>query len=182
MRCKDYYNIRKDLQDGDMILYRGSGLLAKSIQYFDSAFYNHIGVVKKIGSRLFTVDMWTHGIEFIPLSRRMDGYKDFCVARIKGKSSSDFSLAIDILIEKIERDTNYDYFLLPRIALYKKTGIDLVGMGKRNRFICSELAQSFTNSLSVKCYGDIELITPQDFLRKHDENEIEIMYDSSPKI
>lgn len=182
MKCSEYYNIRKELRDGDMPIYRGNGFMSKSIHYFDDAYYNHIGIVKKIGDRLFTVEMWTKGIIFIPLSRRMASYSDFCIARIKDKSQEDFSSAIDLLIEKIERDVKYDYFLLPRIAFYKKTGIDLVGMGSRERNICSELAQTFTNSLKIRCYEDVNLITPQDFLRKKDDNEIEILYDLSPKI
>ena len=182
MKCKEYYNVRSEFKDGDMPLYRGSGFLAKSIQYFDKAYYNHIGVIKWINGRLFTVEMWTEGIIFIPLSRRMKTYDDFCIARVKNKSQEEFLKAIDGLLEQVERDTNYDYFLLPRIAFYKKTNIDLVGMGKRNRFICSELAQSFTDSLNVKCYENVDLITPQDFLRYKDDNEVEILYDLSPKI
>jgi hypothetical protein len=182
MNCKDYYNVRKDFKDGDIILYRGSSFLSKSIQYFDSAYYNHVGVVKLIGDRLFTIDMWTHGIEIVPLSRRMKGYQEFCVVRVKDKEQDELIYSIDSIIEKIERDTKYDYLLLPRIAFYKKTKIDLVGIGNRNRFICSELVQYFTNTLNVECYKDIELITPQDFLRESNIIEIEILYDLSPKI
>ena len=51
MKCSEYYNIRKELKDGDMPIYRGGGFMSKSIHYFDSAYYNHIGVVKKIPSQ-----------------------------------------------------------------------------------------------------------------------------------
>jgi len=182
MKCSEYYNIRREFQDGDMVLYRGDGIMSKLIQSFDNAYYNHVGMVKKVGDRLFTVEMWTKGIHFIPLSRRMDSYNDFCVVRVKNKSHDEFSSAIDLLIQQIERDVQYDYFLLPRVAFYKKTGIDLVKLGSRNRNICSELAQTFTNSLKVRCYEDINLITPQDFLRKKDDDEVDILFDLSPKI
>lgn len=182
MKCSEYYNVRKELKDGDMPIYRGNGVMSKLIQTFDNSYYNHIGVVKKVGDRLFTVEMWNKGIHFIPLSRRMDSYEHFCIARVKNKTQEEFSSALDTLIEKIERDVQYDYFLLPRVAFYKKTGIDLVGLGSRTRNICSELAQTFTNSLKVRCYEDTNLITPQDFLRKKDDDEIEILYDLSPKI
>jgi hypothetical protein len=182
MKCKEYYNIRSEIKDGDLVLYRGSRLLAKSIQYFDDAYYNHIGIVKWIGNRLFTIDMWYEGIEILPLSRRIKGYKDFCVVRPKDKSPQLIDVSIDSVFEKVERDTQYDYFLLPRIAFYKKTGIDLVGMGKKSRFTCSELAQYFTNNLEINCYKSINLITPQDFIRHKDDNEVEILFDLSPKI
>lgn len=182
MKCKEYYNIRSEIKDGDIILYRGNSILAKSIQYFDKAYYNHAGVVKRIGDRLFTIDMWHFGIEFIPLSRRINDYEYFCVVRPKEKDDELIKKSVDSLFEKVERDTQYDYFLLPRIALLKKTGIDLVGMGKRNRFICSELCQYFTNNLEIDCYKNVNLITPQDFIRNADENQVEILFDTSPKI
>ncbi len=181
MNCSEYYNVRSQFKDGDIVLYRGNGFMSKSIQYFDSAYYNHIGVVKWINSRLFTVEMWTHGIQFIPLSRRIKSYQQFCIARVKDKPNELFLSAIDSLLEKIERDVKYDYALLPRIAFYKKTGIDLVRLKEKNTFICSQLAQSFTNSLGVECYKGIELITPQDFLRNKNDNEIEVIFDYSPK-
>lgn len=183
MNCKDYYNIRSEFMDGDMVLFRGNGFMSKSIRYFDDAYYSNICVVKWVGQRIFIVEMFREGIRFIPLSRRMKFYDNFCIVRImKVIGHEKMLLAIDSILEKIERDTKYDYFPLLRIAIYKKTGIDLVGMGKRGRLICSELAQSFTNSLRVRCYKGVELITPQDFIRKSDPNEVEILYDSSPKI
>lgn len=182
MKTSEYYNVRKDFQEGDLVFYRGHGIMSKLISYFDSAFYIHVGVVKKIGERLFTVEMWTHGIQIVPLSRRMDSYDEFCVIRVKNKTVEQLSSAVDLLIEKIERDVKYDYGLLPRVAFYKKTGIDLVGMGSRDRNICSELAQTHTNKLSVRCYEDVSLITPQDFLRYKDDSEVEVHYDLSPKI
>jgi len=182
MNCKDYYNIRKEIKDGDVIAYHGNGFMSKSIQFFDKAYYNHVGIAKWIGNRLFTIDMWHFGIEIVPMSRRMKTYKEFCIIRPKNKSSQFIDVVIDSVIEKIERDTKYDYFLLPRIALLKKTGIDLVNMGKKSRFICSELCQYFFNNLEIDCYKNINLITPQDFIRKANEDKVELLFDLSPKI
>ena len=112
----------------------------------------------------------------------MKGYDKFCIARIKDKSVDFIDKALDSVFEKIERDTKYDYFLLPRIAFYKKTGIDLVGLGKIDRDICSELCRYFSNNLEVDCYKNVNLITPQDFIRKKDDKEVEILFDLSPQI
>jgi len=182
MNCNEYYNVRSEFKDGDIVLYRGNGFMSKSIQYFDDAFYNHIGIVKWIGNRLFTIDMWTQGIEIVPLSRRIKTYNYFCIIRFKDKSVDFIDKAIDSVFEKVERDTKYDYFLLPRVAFLKKTGIDLVGMGKKNRFICSELCQYFSDNLEIDCYKNINLITPQDFIRKKDDKEVEVLFDLSPQI
>lgn len=180
MKCQEYYNIRNQIKEGDVILYRGNSLLSKLIQYFDDAYYNHSGIVKKIGDRLFTIDMWDKGIEFVPLSRRIKNYKEFCIVRAKDISSETLTNAVDSLFEKIERDTKYDYFLLLRIAFYKKTGIDLVNFGKKSRFICSELCQYFFDKLKIDVYKNINLITPQDFIKHKDINKTEILFDYSP--
>lgn len=181
MKCHEYYNIRNEIQDGDVILYRGNSLLSKMIQYFDDAYYNHSGIVKKIGNRLFTIDMWDFGIEFVPLSRRMKKYDEFCIVRSK-ETFSETTNAINFLFEKIERDTKYDYLLLLRIAIYKKTGIDLVNFGKKSRFICSELCQYFFDKLKIDVYKNINLITPQDFIKYKNISKIDILFDYSPKI
>lgn len=177
MLCKDYLEIRNDIKDGDIILWKGTGILARSIQYFDNAKYNHISVVKWVGKRLLNVDMWYQGIEINPLSRRMIyDYKEFCIIRPKGNSAEEINIAIENILQKLEALRKYDYFLLPRIAFYKKTGINLIKLGRNDRYICSELIQTYTNDLRKTNYKDIELITPQDFLRYLDENNLELLY------
>lgn len=182
MDSKEYYNIRGGVQDGDIFVYNGNGFMSKSIQYFDNAYYNHIGMVKKFGDRLFTIDMWTHGIEILPLSRRVGGYLNFCMVRPKNKTPEEINIALEQVLQLVDRDEKYDYGLLPRIALYKKTKINLGVLGSRDRFICSELAQFFTNKLDINCYKDIDMITPQDFIRHANEDEVQVLYDYSPKL
>ena len=78
-----YIDNRDNIQNGDLILYRGNSMMAKAIQYLDRAFYNHIGVVWKVEDpeskeyRILTLDMWSKGLVVVPLSERMSGYDDF---------------------------------------------------------------------------------------------------------
>lgn len=169
---KKYDELRSKIKNGDLILYRGSSFMSKAIQYFDDAYYNHIGVVWKLGDsdRLLTLDMWSGGLDLIPLSRRMEGYSDFCILRPK-TTQKVIKSTIDSLIKEWEStNVRYDYWLLLRIALIKKTGIDVTGLGKNKNFVCSEFAQKYTNKLGFSTYNDIKLITPQDFIRYVDDN------------
>ncbi len=175
MKCSEYYNARKHFKDGDLTLCNGGSLSDKCVRYLDSSYYSHIGVAKWIKDRLFTIEVWNNGIQIIPLSRRMKSYNNFCIARIKDKTHEEFLEQIYSLIDKMERDNKRNYFLLPRVALLKRTNIDLIGA--RNKITCSELAKSFTDSLNIKCYKELELITPQDFIKSKDDNEVEIFYD-----
>ena len=173
-----YAELRNEIKNGDLILYHGSSFLSKSIQYFDKAYYNHIGVVWKLddADRLLTLDMWSEGLTCLPLSRRMQGYKDFCILRPKC-SEEKINAAINILLKDWDgRDISYDNLLLLRIAIIKKTGIDITGLSKDNKYICSEFGRLYTSYL-FDTYKNIDIITPQDFIRFIDEN-FEIIADT----
>jgi hypothetical protein len=176
-----YLKLRENIENGDLILYKGTSFLSKSIQYFDKAYYNHIGVVwrPEDTSRVLTLDMWEQGLTCLPLSRRMEGYSDFCILRPK-VSSQQISRAINASLQEWDgRDIKYDTMLLPRVALIKKTGFDLSGLGKKGKFICSEFAQYYCELLGLNTYDFLNLITPEDFRRFMDDNFM-LLHDEAP--
>lgn len=173
-----YSFVRNDIRNGDIILYRGDGILAKLIRFFDESYYTHIGIVwKHEGSnRLLTLDMWSNGISLVPLSRRIDRYVDFCVLRPKVTKKMTSS-AINTLLKQWDgEEINYDTALLLRIAIIKKTGVNITGIGESDKFICSELVQQYTDILGFDEYSDIKLITPQDFLRHLNSSNINLLF------
>lgn len=176
-----YKTLRNKIKNGDLVLYKGTSFLAKAIMYFDKAAYNHIGVVWKPEDcdRLLTLDMWQDGLTCLPLSRRMAGYKDFCILRPK-VSDDRIKSSIALALEEWDgRDIKYDNQLIIRVAMIKKFKLDLTGLGKKDKFICSEFAQHYCDFLGLKTYSDINLITPEDFRRFIDEN-FELLYDEAP--
>lgn len=163
---------RNDIKNGDIILYSGSSFIASAIKYFDSAYYNHAGIVwiPENSGRVLTLDMWSGGLDCIPLSRRMAGYKDFCVLRPK-VAQEDLDKAVYSALSMWDgRNVKYDFLILLRIAIVKKTGIDITNLKEKDTFICSQFAQYFTQLLHLHNYDNLSLITPQDFLRYIDEN------------
>jgi hypothetical protein len=175
-----YTKLRNEIQNGDLLLYKGTSFLAKGIQYFDKAYYNHIGVVWRPNDidRVLTLDMWSEGLTCIPVSRRMEGYKDFCILRPK-VSIEKSKEAIMKAIEKWDgKDVYYDKQLILRVAAIKKLKIDLSGLGKKDKFICSEFVQYYCDLLGLKTYSMINLITPEDFRRFIDDN-FELLYDEA---
>jgi hypothetical protein len=172
-----YSTHRSEIKNGDVILFHGTSMMSKAIQYFDEAYFNHSGIVwiPEKSDRVLTLDMWQQGLACLPLSRRMSGYSDFCVIRPKVDSA-----VIDQAIKTAlglwdGRDVGYNYGLLLRIAMIKKTGIDLTGLGKKNNFICSGFTQYFISLLGLHTYENVKLITPEDFMRFIDEN-FEILF------
>lgn len=178
------YIANRDLfQTGDLVLYRGTSFLSKAIQYFDQAYYNHIGVVVKSTEleRNLTLDMWAEGLAFVPLSRRVAGYKDFCILRPKVEPNVTLSAIKEVVKGWDGHQVSYDKMLLLRVALIKKTGIDITGLGDKNKFICSEFAQYYSHLLGFSTYDSYDLITPQDFMRYIDENYTILLHDAIAK-
>lgn len=179
MLTSNYHTIRKDLKRGDLVLYHNGGIyggiMGKLIQFFDDAHFTHIGIVDKFSDRVISLDMWQTGMEVEPISRRMKLWKEFVVLR-PNTDDGDIDKAIDDLYRNVwERDVKYDKGTLLRIAIKKKTGIDLMKLGRADRYICSELAQHFTGNLGIKCYENLDIITPQDFIRHINLDEMEFV-------
>lgn len=179
MQTKNYHSIRKDLRAGDIVLYHNGGIfwgiMGKLIQFFDNAHFTHIGIVDKFSDRVITLDMWSDGMQVVPLSRRMKLWKEFCVLR-PSVDEREIEKALDDVYRNVwERDVKYDRATLLRIAIKKKLGIDLTKFGRVDRYICSELAQHFTGNVGIKCYEGLDIITPQDFIRYINLDEMEFV-------
>lgn len=174
MHSDDYYSVRSQIQKGDIVLIQRRSFISSCIRYFDNAYWTHVGIVHEMGDRLITIDMWNRGIELVPLSRRINDSEEFRIYRpVTSKQAID--KAITNIINIWERDRNYDYWLLLRIAIFKKTGIDLAGLGSKKRNVCSELVQEYTESIGLDCYRSVDLITPEDFVRYADDLQIQLI-------
>lgn len=185
-----YSAYRKEAKDGDILLWRGQGIMSRTIRFFDDNYVNDLGL--KIedkayythsslvywgkGGRLHNADSWYNGITVVPASHRVEIYTDFCVLRPKNIADSQIEHALNQALKKWDANIPYDYFLLPRIAVVKKTGIDITGLGKKKLNICSEFTQEFSLTLGIKDYYRKELFTPQDHLRLN-EGSFEVLFD-----
>jgi hypothetical protein len=174
--CIEKYNkYRNQIRHGDIILFRGNSLLSKTIQYFDNAYYNHTEVALEVNSRLLCIGSNRSGVKPDFLSNKIAEYVDFCVLRLL---VPDLHIALGLYksIERGEIRTFYDFLLLPRIALVKKTGINISSLGSKDRDICSEFSRYYANAAGVDCYNNIELITPQDFVRFANTDKVSLLF------
>lgn len=162
--------------NGDIILYKGRGLISGLIRYFDNAQFTHVGVVwhPERTSHKLTLDMWTTGLTCLPLKRRVSIYDEFCIIRPNKPTFVLDSVINDLLYEWDGSNIKYDYMLLLRIAIYKKLKLS-PSMGRGKRFICSEFAQRYAEMIGLTSYLNNKLITPQDFLRMINTKECQII-------
>lgn len=162
------------IKTGDILLFGGSkGIMGKLIRYFDRATYTHTGIAIEIYEKIFVLDMWTQGIELVPLTKRNKIYPTIKILRPSKEKLIKGFVKYMIGLWANNRDIKYDYFLLLRIAIAKRLGIDIFVWGKKNKFICSELVQEYCNLFTDE-YNNFDLITPQDFIRYKSDNLIEI--------
>jgi hypothetical protein len=184
-----YNSVRNELRNGDVALFRGDSILSKSIQYCDNAYYNHSGLVIKLGSRLMVLDSNGDGVHPDFLSIRMDEYVDFCIVRISnGFSQTEIDSCVNRVIDRAEsHQIKYEYSLLPKIALARKVGMKMKFRDKENRDIYSMFTgdRYLSQSAGIKCMqrakSEQGWITPQDQLRYLDKNELSSHFDDSGK-
>lgn len=175
MLCKQYYNFRKELKDGDILVYHKINLFTEN--EISDSLYCHAGIVKWINDRVFTLEIWNNQIILFPLSIRMKDFNSFYLARIKNKSLDEINNSIGEIIQKVDNET----FLSPikniLINIYRLTGINLFGAKSTIESISSEFVKTFTNKLKIKSYQQIKKIKPKDFIINANDDEIETIFE-----
>lgn len=181
-----YFKLRSEIENGDIILFRGKEIIPRLIQFFDKSYYSHVGVVFESNERLLIIDSDKKGVDPHFLSSRMAEFYDFCILKPKNWSKSEKNKAVSDILEKAEHDIKYDMGLIVQILLKRIFGSKL-NWDNINKDICSEFARRFIRLLvpvKTSCFENenihSEFITPWDYILYADEN-FEILYDESDK-
>lgn len=190
-----YDNNRDKILTGDLILFRNNKnamWLSKSIQHFDKAYYNHIGLVFSFGSqqnkRLFILDSNAPGVQPDFLSDRINTYEDFCILRPKTewREPQIIEDAVSRVMLRAQTHIRYDFTLLLEIATERSLGRNVMNINQGNRDICSEFAYRYVKALYSIAYDYTKntwgWISPQDFLRFRDKKEFDVLLDTNPGI
>ena len=172
---KKYEENRHLIRTGDVGLMVGKSLLSKSIQYFDNTKFNHVLIIFESFGRKFVVDSNAPGVHPEFLSSRMNKYIDFRILRPKRPEGKIIS-ALKLLLTP-ENPIEYDFQLLLRIGIIRKTGLNLTGLGSKEKDICSEYFRKYSDILEMKEYNyeKLPLITPGDIDRYLNPENMEII-------
>lgn len=169
----DYWLSRHSIPNGSIVLFRGASALSKTIQWADNAYFNHSELVFWAGPRLMCIGANANGVNPRFLSNVIDEYKDFevLIPNPKYFSTDQVQQAVDSVLDYTEKDRmEYDYFLLPRILVYKKLHLPVKREIPQGKTICSMFtAYHYGKRLGVPEWsGYVEkhnFFTPQDHLR-----------------
>lgn len=163
-----YEQLRPQISDGDLILFHGTGIMARIIQNCDKAYYNHIGVVIEKHGALFIVDANANGVQADRLSYRINKYKnggDFCILKpnvgliLKDK-------AMDKLLMRSNNKTiHYDFKNGFKELLNRKFGWNLTIKMRSEHFICSSNDAEYAIDLKMADFSGLRIAYPEDYIR-----------------
>lgn len=160
-----YKATRKFIKDGDLILFRGTRILAKIIQNCDKAYFNHIGIVYESHGALFIIDSQSSGVESARLSKRIDDYTggDFCVIQSVNEISDE---GLDALMKRQDdSDILYDYGNGFKELLNRKFGWNLKIRPSEKRDICSDFVYEYALRHKMILPFENRVAFPMDYVR-----------------
>jgi len=70
----DYFEIRNEFKNGDILLYKGRTWISKAIQWFTGSEYSHAGIVAWWNDRLMVLESVDKGVVVTPMSNNIKKY------------------------------------------------------------------------------------------------------------
>ncbi len=164
-----YHRLRPQLKDGDIILFHGTGIIANIIQWCDSSYYNHVGVVfEKLGT-LYIMDANANGVQCDRLSWRINKYSkggDFTIVRpLNSKQEIEYELKH--LLVRSSDWIKYDFFNGFKELLNRKFNLSLQINYNDSRDICSDFVSQYQVNLGLlnNDFKKVRISFPEDTIR-----------------
>lgn len=164
-----YARLRPKIEDGDIILFHGTGIIARIIQWADNSYYNHIGIVFKKLSALYIVDSNESGVQADRLSMRINKYKngDFTLVKaLKPDKEIQYEL-YQLLKRSDEKWIRYDFYNGIKELINRAFGWKLKITLDENRDICSDFVSDYQIKLGLlnEDFKKVNIAFPQDTIR-----------------
>lgn len=164
-----YERIRPFIKHGDIILFRGRGILARIIQNCDSSYWNHVGVVLEINGSLFIIDSNATGVQADRLSWRIMKYQKGDFAIIQSDQSKEVvNYHMSQLLKRADTKwIRYDFINGVKELLNRKFNLKLKIRPTDDRDICSDWVRRYAEGLDLvtEDFNKIGLAFPQDYER-----------------
>lgn len=161
-----YKRIRPEITNGCLVLFRGTGFVAKVIQGADSAYWNHVGVVVESNGSLFIVDANADGVQADRLSWRISKYSkgDFTIIKPLEYNVMEMSA---LLKRSDDSWIKYDYKNGIKELFNRKFGMNLKIKLNDKQAICSHNVAQYAINSSIVTDGfkKLSIAYPQDYIR-----------------
>lgn len=164
-----YARLRPKMEDGDLILFHGTGLLARIIQWCDKSYYNHVGVVFRKLSAMYIVDSNESGVQADRLSMRIEKYKngDFSLVKpLRPDKEIQYEL-YQLLKRSDDKWIRYDFYNGAKELANRAFGWNLKITLDENRDICSDFVSDYMIKLGMlnEDFKKVRIAFPQDIIR-----------------
>lgn len=165
-----YRRLRHLINDGDIILFHGTGFIARTIQASDRSYYNHVGVVFKKCNALYIVDANAEGVEADRLSRRIKKYTkggDFTIVKPL-RTNGEINIALTRLLTRSDAKTiKYDFYNGVKELLNRAFGWNLKVELDASHDICSDFVSQYQIDLGLvnEQFEKLRIAFPEDTLR-----------------
>ena len=175
-----YELLRPKISSGDLILFHGTSLLSKTIQWADHAYFNHIGVVIDSYGALFILDANANGVQSDRLSYRINGYKkysDFTIISPKeNRLNIDRQMAI-LLKRSDDKTIKYDFDNGIKEMFNRATNTNRFKIKENDKAICSSNVYQYAINLNMVTsdFEKLRIAFPQDYIRYANHNNIKII-------
>jgi hypothetical protein len=175
-----YERLRPLIQGGDLILFHGTSIISKTIQNFDSAYYNHIGVVIEIDNALGICDANGDGVQWDRLSWRIAKYKpkgDFVIIRPLNNNEEIQQQLKTLLKRSDEKWIKYDYKNGIKEMFNRKFNLHLPIHLKYDKAICSSNDAQYAINLNLVTeeFKKLQIQFPQDYIRYLNKSNTKII-------
>ena len=167
-----YLENRSQIQQGDIILFRGNAFISRAIRWLDKAPYNHAGLVFEAHGRKFVMESTGKGVNprLLSVMMKKEKYTDFCIIRPKAWPIEQINAALEAAFDASEQVIDYDHKLILQIAIKRLTNRN-VRMDSQRLDICSEFTRRYARFLTNPVAENFEVprmpnefITPWDFV------------------
>lgn len=171
-----YKKIRPLIEDGDLVLFHGTGVIATIIKSSDKnedgtwAFHNHVGVVVESHGALFIVDSNADGVQADRLSKRIEKYKhggDFTIIKPTVKRELIDLEMRRLLYKSDDKWIKYDFVNGIKELLNRRFGYKLKIKLNDSRDICSDFVSRYACNLDIVTqeFKDKSIVFPEDYIR-----------------
>jgi len=165
-----YKRLRPLIKDGDIILFHGTSIMARIIQWCDKSYYNHVGVVvEKLGA-FYIVDANASGVQADRLSWRIKKYKRGTFIIIQ-PTVTDYIVEDELksLLRRVDvKWVKYDFWNGFKELVNRKFNWNLKITYNDDADICSDTTANYTMSLQmvlIEKFIKLRIAFPQDYIR-----------------
>jgi len=148
----NYHYLRYDIKDGDVLLYKGKGLLSKAIRLLTKSEYSHAGVAVWWHYRLMVLEAVGKGVVLTPMSKNLKHYKGTVhwFTSKKFISQPKRLRMIDFAQQELgKKYSKWKLVILGYILVFGKNRDKRDKLRKENSLVCSHYVAQIYNSSGI---------------------------------